>query len=301
MSDRRKIRISRFDRTVQILQVLYWRFDGMISDPHNASGILRAELIKVFGEEAYGDEVASSFSSTLKEMEESGVLVRNLKGRRTTYLSCTGVMDFWADNIKAQVLEGELLLSVAEADTQARIALLEAEAEAEAARLVDEAVAARIQATEDRVNSSVSEAAHALAERIKQPVGPIADVVDSYVRVMPEGIGTFPTEHDVARALLEQCMEILQRPEQLKDRLGEQTTVAQRLQRQNDALNEDLRAADQVNKDLRERLAAALRRCDELQKNVNTLAAERIILDPSRRKEFEKLMRAFPIEKGGST
>lgn len=299
MSDRRKIRISRFDRTVQILQVLYWRFGGMISDPHNASGILRAELIKVFGEEAYGDEVASSFSSTLKEMEESGVLVRNLNGRRTTYLSCTGVMDFWADNIKAQVLEGELLLGVAEADTQARLALAEAEAEAEAARLVDEAVAARIQATE-RVNSSVSEAAHAFAERIKQPVG-IADVVDSYVRVMPEGIGTFPTEHDVARALLEQCMEILQRPEQLKDRLGEQTTVAQRLQRQNDALNEDLRAADQVNKDLRERLAAALRRCDELQKNVNTLAAERIILDPSRRKEFEKLMRAFPIEKGGST
>ena len=292
MSDRRKIRISRFDRTVQILQVLYWRFGGMISDPHNASGILRAELIKVFGEEAYGDEVASSFSSTLKEMEESGVLVRNLNGRRTTYLSCTGVMDFWADNIKAQVLEGELLLAVIEADTQARIVLAEAESEAEAARLVDEAVAARIQATEERADN-VSEAAHAFAERIKQPVGPIADVLS-------EGITVFPTEHDVARALLEQCMEILQRPEQLKDRLGEQTTVAQRLQRQNDALNEDLRAADQVNKDLRERLAAALRRCDELQKNINTLAAERIILDPSQRKEFEKLMRAFPIEKGGS-
>lgn len=285
MSDRRKIRISRFERTVQILQVLYWRFNGVVTDSANASGILRAELVKVFGEEAYGDEVASAFSSTLKEMEEAGLLVRSVNGRRTTYLSCTGLIDSWSDNIKAAVQEGEVTLPLTEAETAKRVAAQAAEAEAEAARLVDEAVAARISAAG---RDGAAEAAHAFAERIKEPVGPIADVS------LP-----FPTEHDVARAILEQCMEILQRPDQLKDRLGEQTTVSQRLQRQNDALKEDLREATQKVSDLTERLNAALRRCDELQKNVNTLAAERIVLDPAQRKEWEKLMREIPIGKGG--
>lgn len=305
MSDKRKIRISRFDRTVQILQVLYWRFGGQINHDTNASGILRAELVKVFGEEIYGDTVAASFSGALKQMEEWGFLHRRVNGRRTTLLTCNASMHQWSDNIKASVQEGELLLPLYERETAERVVLRMAEEERVRKQLFDEEVAARVTANIQTNIEATATWDATVGEKRREEAAEVDQILlsaqptESYVRMRSDGIGTFPSEHDVARALLDQCFEILQRPDQLKDRLGEQTTVAIRLQKQVDGLKGELTDADQRNRDLQARLQAATRRCDELQKSVNKLAAERIVLDPSQREQWVKLMKELPLVKGG--